>query len=559
MSDPTASHRDAGRRAQRSKSDSMPPGDRLAAATPLSVWTFVVLLLALAAFLRFYGLDRYPLPAHRDELSNAYDSWSLLETGADRSGNARPSVVRALGDSDYRPALYMWLSAIPIRLAGFSIAAARVTSTIFGMASLLLLFLLARRLAGHGYALLALAFAALSPWHITMSRLALEGATLPMFFLVLALLLWHIAATRRRYPLPLMAALGLTLGVAANTYHAPRLVAPIVVLFITIDVIRHRPRPVLPLITLGSAALIGALPQILFLVTDPAHFFGRAGDVVIRADNPFRFAWTMVSNLAANFAPRYLFSPNMINVGMTSARLLPVEVIFLYAGLLSMWKLHFAGPRDFRFWLYAVLLVCMIPAVLTRDLSTMRTSMSVILLPLFSAAGVVMIGHAVRRTGIAPRLYMAGAGAGILFSFAFVAYMYLFSATANGHQSSYALTQATQKLSAYADRYDRVFVENDTLIHSEMYVAVFTRMHPLEFRRAEKEIVNWNGWDNFRRLGKYRFPMGDEVAGLSTVSRAGAESELYVTKLPVAGARMLDSTVWNDDRYYIAERVAGAR
>ncbi|MBA3403737.1 MAG: glycosyltransferase family 39 protein [Gemmatimonadaceae bacterium] len=468
MSDTTASHRGAGMHAGATRSDSLASGDGLLMRTPPAVWTFVLVLLAVAAFLRFYGLDRYPLPAHRDELSNAYDSWALLETGADRSGNAKPSVVRALGDSDYRPALYMWLSAIPIRLAGFSVAAARVTSTIFGMASLLLLFLLARRLAGNGYALLALAFGVLSPWHITMSRLALEGATLPLFFLVLALLLWHVAATRRRYPLPLMATLGLTLGVAANTYHAPRLVAPIVVLFIAIDVIRHRPRPVLPLVALGAAALAGALPQILFLVTDPAHFFGRAGDVVIRADNPFRFVWTMVSNLAANFAPRYLFSPNMLNVGMTSARLLPVEIVFLYAGLLTMWKMHFAGPRDFRFWLYAILLVCMIPAVLTRDLSTMRTSISVILLPLFSAAGVVMIGHAAEKIGIAPRLYTAGAAAGIVLSFSFVAYMYLFSGTANGHRSSYALTQATQKLRAYGNRHDRVFVENDTLIHSEM-------------------------------------------------------------------------------------------
>jgi len=201
----------------------------------------------------------------------------------------------------------------------------------------------------------------------------------------------------------------------------------------------------------------------------------------------------------------------------------------------------------------------MIPAILTRDLSTMRTSISVILLPLFSAAGVVMIGHALRRLGIGPRLYMAGAGVGIVLSFAFVAYMYMFSATANGHQSSYALTQATRKVAAYADRYDRVFVENDTIIHSEMYVAVFTRMHPREFRRAEKDIVDWNGWDNFRRLGKYRFPMGDEVKGLSAAPPAGAESELYVTRLPVAGARMLDSTVWNDDRYYIAESVARPR
>lgn len=533
--------------------------DRDNGLAPRTVWAIALLLLAAGAFLRFYGLDRYPLPAHRDELSNAYDTWSLLETGADRAGNVRPSVVRALGDSDYRPALYMWLSTIPMSVTGFSISAARVTSTIFGMASLLLLFVLARRLAGNGYALLALTFATLSPWHITMSRLALEGATLPLFFLVLALLIWHRAASGRRYPLFLMGAAGLSLGIAANTYHAPRLVAPVLVLFIGFDLIRHKARPAKALAVLATTAFIGALPQILFLITDPAHFFGRAGDVVISAGNPVQFAWIMLSNLAANFAPRYLFSPNMINVGMTSVRLLPVEIIFLYAGLLTMWKMRFREPLEFRYWLYAVLLVCMVPAALTRDLSTMRTSISIIVLPLFSAAGVMMIGRALERLGIGRKLYLAGAGTGIITSFAFVAWMYLFSDMANGHQSSYALVQATTKLAQYGNRYDRVYVENDTLIHSEMYVAVYSRMRPREFQRAEKEIVDWNGWDNFRRLGKYRFPMGDEIAAMAVAQAAGDGKSLFISKRHLAGLRLLDSTVWNSDRYYIAETIGNAR
>lgn len=553
MSDVIALPRRSGPSANSGGAGSPPFAQRHDSATSPWVWVVVFLLLALGAFLRFYGLDRYPLPAHRDELSNAYDSWSLLETGADRSGTVRPSVVRALGDSDYRPAFYMWLSAIPMRISGFSISAARITSTIAGMASLLLLFLLARRLAGSTYALIALTFATLSPWHITMSRLALEGATLPLLFLVLALLLWHMAAAQRRYPLPLMVALGLTLGIAANTYHAPRFVAPVLVLFIAFDVIRHKPHPAKAVAALATAAFVGALPQILFLISDPAHFFGRAGDVVIRADNPLHFAWIMLSNLAANFAPRYLFSPNMVNVGMTSARLLPVEIIFLYAGLLTMWRMRFNEPREFRYWLYAVLLACMIPASLTRDLSTMRTSISVIVLPLFAAAGVIMIGRAARRIGIGTRLYLAGAGAGIAASFAFVAYMYLYSATANGHQSSHALVQATEKLKVYGNRYDRVFVENDTLIHSEIYVAVFTRMHPRKFQHAEKEVVQWKGWDNFRRLGKYHFPTSEELAALKVAPAAGAPTDLYITQRPLPGTRVLDSTVWNHDRYYIAD------
>ena len=131
--------------------------------------------------------------------------------------------------------------------------------------------------------------------------------------------------------------------------------------------------------------------------------------------------------------------------------------------------------------------------------------------------------------------------------------MYLYSATANGHQSSYALTQASRKLNGYENRYDRIFVENDTLIHSEMYVAVFTRMHPRAFQRAEKEIGQWKGWDNFRRLGKYHFPTAQELSALAVSPAEGRQADLFITQRPLPGARLLDSTTWNDDRYYIAD------
>jgi len=224
-----------------------------------------------------------------------------------------------------------------------------------------------------------------------------------------------------------------------------------------------------------------------------------------------------------------------------------------------MWKMSFNKPHRFRYWLYAVLLVCMIPAALTRDLSTMRTSISVIILPLFSAAGVIMIGRAAQQIGIGKRLYAAGAAAGIAASFGFVAYMYLFSASANGHQSSYALTEAVSKVRGYTGQYDSVFVENDTLIHSEVYVAAFTRMHPSEYQRAEKKVVDWNGWDNFVQLGKYRFPMSADVPLLTVDTAPESLRKLYITKRPLVGSRLMDSTRWNADRYYISDNVIGRR
>jgi 4-amino-4-deoxy-L-arabinose transferase-like glycosyltransferase len=71
-----------------------------------------ILLVIIAAFLRLYRLDHYPLPMHQDELSNAYDAYSIVETGADRNGVHFPIVLRAQGAVDYRPAMYAWCQSV---------------------------------------------------------------------------------------------------------------------------------------------------------------------------------------------------------------------------------------------------------------------------------------------------------------------------------------------------------------------------------------------------------------------------------------------------------------
>ena len=47
----------------------------------------VGLVLCVGFLLRFIALDRLPLPAHQDELSDIYDGYCIAMTGADRAGD----------------------------------------------------------------------------------------------------------------------------------------------------------------------------------------------------------------------------------------------------------------------------------------------------------------------------------------------------------------------------------------------------------------------------------------------------------------------------------------
>ena len=110
-------------------------------STPKPYVFYAVLagILVLGALLRLLYLEQYPLAVNQDELSNIYDGYAIAETGADRWGQKYPLILRGFGSMDYRPPLYAWLSAIPIKLFGASVYSGRLVSAVLGIASLVLL------------------------------------------------------------------------------------------------------------------------------------------------------------------------------------------------------------------------------------------------------------------------------------------------------------------------------------------------------------------------------------------------------------------------------------
>ena len=55
---------------------------------PISGWLALLLLVLLGAAPRLLGLDSVPPGLHPDEAVNAYEAWSLWETGRASDGRA---------------------------------------------------------------------------------------------------------------------------------------------------------------------------------------------------------------------------------------------------------------------------------------------------------------------------------------------------------------------------------------------------------------------------------------------------------------------------------------
>ncbi len=136
-------------------------------------------VLLVGLLLRVWALGEYPPGLNQDEASEGYEAWALLHGGMDRNGNRFPALFVSWGSG--QNVLYAWLSMPIIALFGLTPVTLRLTAAICGTLTLPVMYLLGYLLGGRKTGFLALTITALCPWHIMLSRWALEANLLPCF------------------------------------------------------------------------------------------------------------------------------------------------------------------------------------------------------------------------------------------------------------------------------------------------------------------------------------------------------------------------------------------
>ena len=212
----------------------------------------LVALLLLGAFLLLFRFPHVPVGLHRDEISEAYESYALLHTGADRWGYHLPAYFLSWGSG--QNVLQAYLNIPFIALFGLSPLGVRLLPLLLNLACLPIFFLAVRRWYGNRTALLALAFLALSPWHIMLSRWGIENSPLPFF---LALGLWGFGRALGTHSAPRILPSLLPFALAMYTYGVVVVWAPVFIfLLLLID---------WPAVRTALRLWIGALALFLFL------------------------------------------------------------------------------------------------------------------------------------------------------------------------------------------------------------------------------------------------------------------------------------------------------
>ena len=245
-----------------------------------------IVILLIAIFLRLHNLDTIPSGLLWDE------SWNGLDTVAVLNGERPIFFTENFG----REPIFIYLQAISVAVLGQTTLALRAVSAVLGILTVVVAYLLARRMFDARVALLTSGWLTLSLWHVIFSRMGLRTISLPLFLAVGFYCLWRglEEGARHASPVPTIAnsprpviwfALGgIVMGLSLYTYSTARF-APFVIVALALYVaLLHRRllRQVLPglVLALILTTLI-FLPEGLYFLSNPASFLDRAQEVTI--------------------------------------------------------------------------------------------------------------------------------------------------------------------------------------------------------------------------------------------------------------------------------------
>ncbi len=451
-------------------------------------WLCIILILLLAAGLRFLALETVPPPFSVDEALNGYEAYSLLKTGHDEWGNAWPVTIR--GFNDYRRPAIVY-SAIPfIALFGLTIFGIRAATVTWGLLNVLFTYRLACDMFGRRAGILAALMLAISSWHIHFSRLGFE--TTAAMFTVLASLwcVWRWFKSRR--PAWLVGA-GFAFGLSFYTYSTLQAFTPLMMAACGLIFAKSlwKQKQVAALTVLIVVLL--SVPLLYSLVSTPQNWNRLDTVTVFRSDRPLQEAIRIIGlQWLGHFSPDYLFvhgDAHPVLHPSGSGQLYAVEALLLPLGVLAI----FRARKNRRAWALLLIWIALgaVPAALTvQEMGTPHSMRGMLGMPAYailSALGVMTLWNA-RRIKPWLRAALLGALAGWLVWNAATTlqrYFVVFPVQA-APAYEYGVREAVDYITAHEDEYDTIVLTN-WISQPHIFVLFFQRYDPRRFQAGPVE------------------------------------------------------------------------
>ena len=230
----------------------------------------LLVIIFLAAILRFYNLGSLPPSLDWDEAAWGYNAYSLGIDGRDEFGRFLPlDYLESFGD--FKPPVYAYLDVLPVKILGLNEFSTRFPSALFGTLTVLLTYFLVKEIFTSSkrkelYALFSALFLALSPWSIMLSRAAFE-ANVSTFFIVFGVYLFFKAINSDRKYLIFSF---VSFVVSFYTFNTARIVSPVLLFLLLAIFIKKLLSSKKELLIAIGISIVLILPVTKFMLSSDA-------------------------------------------------------------------------------------------------------------------------------------------------------------------------------------------------------------------------------------------------------------------------------------------------
>jgi hypothetical protein len=242
---------------------------------PRPSWTVIgalVVIVIFAGAIRFPEIDRIPANIAIDEVYPGLEALHIAKNGG-------LNVFSHLGWFNIPSLCFAYPAVVMKLLGGYGLYELRISSAVMGLGSLVVTFLLGRRLFGDVAALVTVFLMAAGFWHVHNSR---TGFPFIQSSFGVPLVLYLIVRARQDCSLRLMAVAGLCLGTVLQGYFPVRVLVvlvPILLVGMWITARESPRRMVVEAFALGAGAAIAIAP--LLRSVSPERLFERSYSILV--------------------------------------------------------------------------------------------------------------------------------------------------------------------------------------------------------------------------------------------------------------------------------------
>lgn len=322
----------------------------------------IIAIIIVGFFLRFYLLGSIPAGLNQDETAIGYNAYSILQTGKDEYGEKYPLYFKSF--NDYKLPVYIYLTALSVKVFGLNAFAVRFPSALFGSLAIIIIFFLVKIESNRtDLAAISSLFLAINPWHFFFSRTAFE-VNVAVALQSFAILLFFLAL-KYKNNIALFFFSIIFFLLSLYCYNVTRILSPTIFLVLLgLQYVKVKKMKLQSVCLLGGTFLLGLLPFIVTFING-SNFSSQQSVLIFSGESLAKIIefksyiatfpqiisstlfnkwilvlWQYMNNLVAFISPSFFFidggsngAVGVGNYGMFHLFQFPLFVLGFYYGL----------------------------------------------------------------------------------------------------------------------------------------------------------------------------------------------------------------------------------